>query len=92
MDASTNALLTDGDAPLALPDFARITADDFPPAIERAMALHRDELARLAAQTAPAGFDDSVAAFDRCGRLLGRVLSVFHNLSASATTDRKSVV
>ena len=86
MDATTNALLIDGDQPLTLPDFARIGVDDFRPAIERGMQLHRDELAALAAQTAAPGFDNSVAAFDRCGRLLGRVLPVFYNLAASATT------
>ncbi|MES2719218.1 MAG: M3 family metallopeptidase [Pseudomonadota bacterium] len=86
MDASTNALLIDGDLPLSLPDFGQIGAADFQPAIERGMQLHRDELARLAATPVAADFDNTVAAFDRCGRLLRRVLAVFHNLSASATS------
>ncbi len=92
MDASTNALLIDGDGPLSLPDFARIGSDDFQPAIERGMQLHRSELAALTAQPAAPDFDNSVAAFDRCGRLLGRVLAVFHNLSASATTPALQAV
>ena len=86
MDASTNALLIDGDAPLTLPDFARIRTDDFRPAIERGMQVHRDELAALVAQTAEPDFANTMAAFDRCGHLLGRVLAVFHNLAASATS------
>jgi len=72
MDASTNALLIDGDAPLTLPDFARIRTDDFRPAIERGMQVHRDELAALVAQTAEPDFANTMAAFDRCGHLLGR--------------------
>jgi len=86
MDASTNALLTESDAPLALPDFARITAADFPPALEHGMAAQRDELARLAAAAETPDFHNTVAAFDRCGRQLRRVLAVFHNLTSSATT------
>ncbi len=86
MDASTNALLLDGDAPLSLPAFARIAVDDFRPAIERGLQLHRDELAALAALPDAPDFDNTVAAFDRCGALLNRVLAVFHNLAASATS------
>ena len=86
MDASTNALLIDGDAPLSLPAFAQISPADFQPAIERGMQLHRDELAQLAATQQAPDFDNTVVAFDRCGRLLRRVLAVFHNLAASATS------
>ena len=92
MDAPTNALLIDGDAPLTLPDFARIGPDDFRPAIERGMQLHRDELATLAAQTDAPDFANTVAAFDRCGRLLGRVLAVFYNLTASHTSPALQAV
>ena len=92
MDATTNALLIDGDAPLTLPDFARIGSDDFRPAIDRGMQLHRDELAALAAQTAAPDFANTVAAFDRCGQLLSRVLGVFHNLAASATSPALQAV
>ncbi|MBP6901411.1 MAG: M3 family metallopeptidase [Burkholderiaceae bacterium] len=87
MDASTNPLLLamDDDV-LALPAFGRIRPADFPPAFERAMALHRDELAAIACQSAPADFDNSIAAFDRAGLLLQRTEAVFHNLTASATS------
>jgi len=86
MDAPTNALLRDSDAALSLPDFAHILAADFEPAIALGMALHHDALARLAAAPEPAGFDNTVAAFDRCGRQLRRVLAVFHSVTASATS------
>ena len=92
MDAHTNALLIDGDLPLTLPDFARIRAEHFRPAMERAMALHRDQIAALAAQPAAPDFDNTVAAFDRCGALLHRIEAVFHNLSASATTPALQAV
>jgi peptidyl-dipeptidase Dcp len=92
MDAATNALLTDGDAPLSLPAFDRLGPADFQPAFERGMQLHHAELARLVAQDAAPDFANSVAAFDRCGRLLRRVMSVFHSLSASATSPALQAV
>ncbi|MEK8049052.1 M3 family metallopeptidase [Ideonella sp. DXS22W] len=86
MDALTNPLLITGDDALALPAFDRIQAAHFGPAFERAMALHRADIAAITAQAAPPDFDNTVAAFDRAGALLARVEAVFHNLSASATT------
>lgn len=85
MDAQTNALLIGGDQPLTLPAFDRIRAEDFEPALGRAMALHREEIAALVAQSEAPDFDNTVAAFDRSGALLQRIESVFHNLAASAT-------
>ena len=92
MDATTNALLIDGAAPLTLPDFERIRAEHFRPALERAMALHRDELAALVAQPAAPDFANTAAAFDRCGTLLQRIEAVFHTLSASATSPALQAV
>jgi peptidyl-dipeptidase Dcp len=92
MDAATNALLTDADAPLALPAFDRIRPEHFGPALLRAMQLHRDELAAIAGQSAPPDFDNTVAAFDRAGALLHRVEAVFYNLTASATSPELQAV
>ena len=92
MDATTNPLLIDGDAGLSLPAFSRIQADDFRPALQRAMQLHRDEINALVAQPEAADFANTVAAFDRSGALLARIESVFHNLAASATSPALQAV
>lgn len=86
MDMPANALLVDWDAPHSLPPFHRIRAEDFPPALTRAMAAHRDELARIAAQAAPPDFDNTLAAFDRAGEMLRRTEAVLSSLVASATS------
>jgi len=86
MDAATNPLLIDWADALALPPFARIRAEDFRPAFDRAMQLHAAELAAIAQQTVAADFDNTIAAFDRAGSLLQRVEAVFYNLGASATS------
>jgi len=92
MDIPTNALLIDGHGPLTLPAFDQIQAEHFRPAMQRAMQLHRDEIAALLACPEPPGFDNTVAAFDRTGALLNRIEAVFHNLAASATTPALQAV
>jgi peptidyl-dipeptidase Dcp len=86
MDMPTNALLIDWNPPHSLPPFDRIHAEDFVPALSRAMALHREELARIAQQAAAADFDNTLVPFDRAGELLRRTEAVFSSLSASATS------
>jgi len=92
MDATTNPLLIDGGLALSLPAFDRIRAEDFRPAMDRAMQLHRAEIAALVAQPTAPDFHNTVAALDRCGALLQRVESVFHNLAASATSPALQAV
>ena len=86
MDMPTNALLIDWNPPASLPPFERIRAEDFQPALDRAMALHREELARITAQPAAADFDNTLGAYDRAGELLRRTEAVFYSLAASATS------
>ena len=92
MDVATNALLIDGDHPLSLPAFDRIRAEDFGPALARAMQQHADEIAALRDGSEPPDFHNTVAAFDRSGALLLRIESVFHNLAASATSPALQAV
>jgi len=92
MDVATHALLIDGHSPLSLPAFDRIQAEDFGPALARAMQLHADEIAALRACPEPPDFHNTVAAFDRCGALLSRIEAVFHNLAASATSPALQAV
>ncbi len=56
------------------------------------MAAHRAELAQIAAQPEPPSFANTVAAFDRAGRLLSCVRAVFRNLTASATSAKLQAV
>ncbi len=92
MDAAVNPLLTDWDAENALPPFGDIAARHFAPAFAIAMRAHRDELAAIATNPTPAGFDDTVAAFDRAGALLQRISATFHCLTASATSPALQAV
>ena len=87
-----NPLLTPWQTPFGLPPYGQFEAQHFEPALRQAMAQHRDELAALTAQAAAPDFDNTVAALDRCGSLLDRVMAVFYSLTASATSPALQAV
>ncbi len=89
---AVNPLLAPWETPFGLPPFEAIRAEHFAPALREAMAQHRAELDAIAADARPADFDNTVAAFDRSARLLGRIEAVFYNLSASATSPELQAV
>ncbi|MFY8086448.1 MAG: peptidase M3, partial [Rubrivivax sp.] len=78
--------------PHGLPPFDLIRPEHFEPAFEAAMVAHKAEVDALAQQSAQPSFDNTVAAFDRAGRWLGRLESTFYNLTASETSDALQAV
>jgi peptidyl-dipeptidase Dcp len=92
MTDADNPLLADWTAPHGLPPFDRIRPEHFEPAFTAAMARHREEIEAIAGQAAVPDFDNTLAAFDRSGRLLDRIASVFFNLTASATSPALQAV
>jgi len=89
---TSNPLLQPWTAPHGLPPFADIAPAHFEPAFAAARAEHISELQTIVDQTEAPGFDNTLAAFDRIGRQLGRVASVFYNLTASATNPELQAV
>nr|MDP9125341.1 peptidase M3 [Pseudomonadota bacterium] len=89
---ATNPLLADWTTPFSLPPFDTIRASDFAPAFAAAMQAQRAEVEAIAAQPQPADFDNTVAAFDRSGRLLSRIEAAFHALAASHTSPEIQAV
>jgi peptidyl-dipeptidase Dcp len=89
---TANPLLQAWTAPHGLPPFADVRPEHFVPAFEQAMREHRAELDAIATQAAPASFDNTVAAFDRAGRLYARLEGLFYNLAASETSPALQAV
>ncbi|MCA2998659.1 MAG: M3 family metallopeptidase [Rhodocyclaceae bacterium] len=83
---ASNPLLETWDTPHGVPPFASINAAHFEPAFSLALAQHRAELAAIGENTSPADFDNTIAAFDKSGRLLKRIEMLFSNLTASETS------
>ena len=88
----TSPLLQAWTAPFGLPPFDAIEPAHFRPAFDAAMQEHRAELAVIAGQTDAPTFENTLAAFDRSGRTLDRVASVFYNLTASNTNPELQAV
>jgi peptidyl-dipeptidase Dcp len=83
---ANNPLLADWKTPFSLPPFDQIRASHFAPAFEAAMRSQRDEVEAIAGEADAPDFDNTVAAFDRSGRLLSRIEAAFHALAASHTS------
>jgi peptidyl-dipeptidase Dcp len=80
-----NPLLDPWQTPHGIAPFAQITAAHIPPAFEKALAEHADEIVRIAEQPEPASFENTILALERSGELLKKVSAVFWNLTSADT-------
>ena len=87
-----NPLLETWRSPLGLPPFAETTPEHFMPAFTVALKMHRDELDAIATNAAEPTFENTLAAFDKSGRLLTRIEQMFYNLTASETSPALQAV
>ena len=85
----TNPLLAPWDTPFGLAPFDRISDEDFAPALDAALAAHRDEIAAIAANPDPATFANTIAALEAAGRGLDRVLSVFFTVAGADSNPKR---
>jgi peptidyl-dipeptidase Dcp len=82
-----NPFFADWKTPDGVPPFDRIEPEDFRLAYERALAEHEAEIAGIAADPAPASFDNTIAAMEGSGRALTRVQNIFHVLAGAHSND-----
>ena len=90
--AGGNPLLQAWNTPYGLPPFASVGAADFEPAYAVALAQHLAEIEAIASDPRPPSFENTIAAVDRCGRLLDRLDGMFHNLASSETSPALQAV
>ena len=89
---TANPLLDTWSGPYGLPPFAQTRAEHFAPAFGVALKAHRAELDAIAANTAAPTFENTVAAFDKSGRMLTRIDQMFYNLASSETSPALQAV
>ncbi|RZQ66142.1 M3 family metallopeptidase [Amycolatopsis suaedae] len=90
--SADNPLAARSELPYGLPPFDRITDEHFPPAFAAGIAEQEREVAEIAGNPEPPTFDNTIAALERSGELLGRVSSVFFNLTSSDTNPRLQAI
>lgn len=69
------------------PDFDKIKIEDYVPAFEAGIKQHSAEIQALANNPAAPTFDNTIVAFEKTGKLLDRVATVFFNLSGLVSND-----
>jgi peptidyl-dipeptidase Dcp len=83
-----NPLLEEWKGPFGgVPAFDRYKVADFKPALEAAMAENLKEIDAITASPAPPDFDNTIAAFERAGRTLGRISSIYGIYASTMDTD-----
>ena len=87
-----NPLVAAWNTAYGLPPFSDVNADHFVPAFAQALKAHRDEIDTIATSADAPSFENTIAAFDRSGRSLTRIVSLFHNLTASETSPALQAV
>ena len=86
--AADNPLLATWTGPYGgVPPFDKVKVEHFKPALEAAMAENLGEVDKIAAQTEPPTFENTIAALEKAGRTLDRVGAVFGVWSSTMSTD-----
>ena len=82
-----NPFLSGWDTPYSIPDFDAVQEEHYIPAVEAGIAQQQAEIdAIIANQEAPT-FENVVAAYERSGAILDRVVGVLFNLSETDGTE-----
>lgn len=84
---ASNPLLAEWTTPFQVPPFNAVVPEHFLPAFEAGLAKHNAEIDKIASATTKPTFQNTIAALENAGRLLGRASATFWNLSGAHTND-----
>ena len=84
---TTNPLLAEWETPHATPPFDKISASDYEPAFNTAIAVSRAEVDAIVNNPAKPSFKNTIVALEKQGELLERISSVFFNMLQCNTSD-----
>ncbi len=77
--------------PYELPDFNRISIEQYLPAFYEGCRLHLLEIDAIVAQS-EVTFENTIVSLERAGQVLNRMLMVFYNKSSSDTSDELDAI
>lgn len=77
---NSNPFLNDYDTPFGVPPFDKIKIEHYKPAFEAGMKEQKAEIEAIIGNTATPDFENTILAYDKSGKTLGKVSSVFFNL------------
>ena len=73
--------------PYGLPDFSLVRDEHYVPAVRAGMAAELAEVEAIVADPEPPSVENTLAALERSGALLDRVLSVLYNIASADATE-----
>ena len=88
----TNPFMEEWNTPYGTAPFDKIQISDYKPAILQGIEEGRAEVAAIVANQEAPTFDNTIAALDRCGELLGKVSGVFYNIAESDATPEINAI
>ncbi len=87
-----NPLLGQWRTPFDTPPFHLIEKVHFKVAVEDAIKTASDEVNSIAGNPGPPSFENSIAALDRSGEVLGRITSLLFNLNSAETSKELQTI
>ncbi len=88
----TNPLTTEWTSPLGLPPFDQLKPEHYRPAFDAEMQAQLAAIDKVAADTSPATFDNTIVPLEKSGLGLDRVAAVFFHLASADTNDALQAV
>lgn len=85
-EAMDNPFFTPFETPFGFPDFSKIENDHYLPAFEKGIADQKAEIEAIVNNPEPPSFENTIAAYDRSGRLLTNVSRVFYSVNSAETS------
>ena len=87
-----NPFLTEWDTPYGIPDFTAVEECHYLPAVEAGIAQQQAEIDAIIANPEAPTFENVVAAYEKSGAILDRVIGVLFNLSETDGTDSLNAI
>lgn len=84
---ANNPFFAEYDTPFGVPPFDKIKLEHYKPAFLQGMEEQMREIDAITSSAEPAGFENTVVALDRSGKLLRSVSAVFYGLNSADTSD-----
>ncbi len=81
-----NPLLVESGLPFGAPDFSKIQASDYLPAIKEGIRQQRENIRRITRNNALPTFQNTIVAYEESGLLLERVTNIFFGLTSADKT------
>jgi len=85
----SNPILSDWDTPFQIAPFDAISDADFAPALDLALAAHRDEIAAITENPEAPTFANTIEALEAAGKTLDKVLSVFFTVAGADSNPER---